>query len=729
MALHAKEKKEPEVPFFASYGKDQPNHHGCCRGQKRAPRVEGFRAAVYLAALYLTVLALGFTCSTVHAQTNEWVWMGGGANQRPVYGTLGTPAPGNIPGNQSGMAHWKDNKGNFWLFGGDGADSAGTGGALNDLWKFNPATLEWEWVSGSSVLTVVDFMGSQDFVEPGIYGTLGTPAAGNFPGGRNSPAAWTDNSGNLWLFGGYGSISTGYIGYFNDLWEFNPSTVEWTWMGGSNTIPTNTGGEPGVYGTLGTAAAGNIPGARYEAVSWTDHSGNLWLFGGYGFDSAGDVGPLNDLWAFSPSTNQWTWVAGSSTVGSSPTCSMYTCGRPGVYGAAGAFAAANTPGGRYGAVSWTDSSGKLWLFGGTGLGLGTNVFFLNDLWEFDPSIRQWAWISGSSTPGTGASGIPGEYGTLGVPAAGNRPGSRTYATASIDNSGNLWLFGGWGWPSLSQPDAGATPGYLDDLWEFNVASQQWVWAGGSSTVPSYNQGNPGVYGTLGTPAAGNLPGGRNFAVSWTDENGNFWLYGGGSASAGFNDLWEFRPSPIVWPVPTFTVSGTPVTVTPGATSGNTSTITLTPNGGFTGNVTLTAAVTSSPAGAQYPPGLSFGSTNPMNITSANAGTATLTVATTGPSTSALSDPIHSGSVWSTGGATFACLLFLGMPMRRRGWMTMLGTLALLVAFTSGLLACGGGSSGGIGTGIPGSTPGVYTVTVTGTSGTTTATGIVTVTVQ
>jgi N-acetylneuraminic acid mutarotase len=707
--------------------------YGRCRAQKGAPGVEELRGAVFLAALSLAVLTLGFACPTAHAQTSEWVWMGGGPNQPGVYGTLGTPAPGNIPGNQSGAANWRDNKGNFWLFGGDGTDSAGNGGSLNDVWKFNPSTLEWAWMSGSSVLTPVDFMGSQIFEEPGVYGTLGMPAAANVPGGRNSPAAWTDNSGNLWLFGGYGPISTGYIGYFNDLWEFNPSTLQWTWMGGSNTIPTDTGGESGVYGTLGTPAAGNMPGARYEAVSWTDNSGNLWLFGGYGFDSAGYVGPLNDLWEFNPSTDQWTWVSGSSTVGSSTTCSMDTCGRSGVYGTMGVFAAANTPGGRYGAVSWTDSSGKLWLMGGTGLGSGPVAFILNDLWEFNPSLGQWAWMSGSSTSGTGASGIPGVYGTLGEPAAGNRPGSRTYATASIDSTGNFWLFGGWGYASLSQPDVAETPGYLDDLWEFNVATQQWVWVGGSSTVPGYDQGNPGVYGTLGTPAAGNVPGGRNFAESWIDATGNFWLFGGGSASAGFNDLWEFRPSPIVWPVPTFTVSGTPVTIAPGATNGNTSTITLTPNGGFTGNVTLTAAVTSSPAGAEYPPSLSFGSTNPLNITSANAGTATLTVVTTAPASSAMSEPIHSGSPWYTGGATLACLLFLGIAARRRGWRTMLGTLALLGAFNSGLSACGGGSGGGsssgTGSGNPGSTPGVYTVTVTGTSGSTIATGTVTVTVQ
>jgi hypothetical protein len=30
--------------------------------------------------------------------------------------------------------------------------------------------------------------------------------------------------------------------------------------------------------------------------SWIDSSGNLWLFGGYGYDSTGALGYLNDMW-------------------------------------------------------------------------------------------------------------------------------------------------------------------------------------------------------------------------------------------------------------------------------------------------------------------------------------------------------------------------------------------------------------------------------------------------
>ena len=82
-------------------------------------------------------------------------------------------------------------------------------------------------------------------------------------------------------------------------------------------------------------------------------------------------------------------------------------------------------------------------------------------------------------------------------------------------SGDFWLFGGNGY----EPDT--TAGYLNDQWEFNPSSGEWTWRNGSST---YSQS--GVYGTLETPAAGNTPGGRNFASGWTDKSGNFWLFGG-----------------------------------------------------------------------------------------------------------------------------------------------------------------------------------------------------------
>jgi len=426
------------------------------------PAVEG----IFLAGL--TMLALGFSCLAAEAQTGEWTWMGGSstANQPGVYGMLGAPATGNVPGSRQQTMSWTDSSGHFWLFGGFGPSSTGTAdtnGYLNDLWEFDPATSEWTWVSGSS--TVPAFGGGQ----PGVYGTLGTPAAGNVPGGRIEAVSWTDGEGHLWLFGGEGYDSTGMYSYLNDLWEFDPATSEWTWMGGSN-----IGQQTGVYGTLGTPAAGNIPGARYGAVSWTDSNGRLWLFGGDGWDSTGSLGPLNDLWVFDPSTSEWTWMGGSSTAN-----------QRGAYGTLGTPAAGNAPGSRWDSVSWTDSSGHLWLLGGNGYDSLGNLAYLNDLWEFDPSKSEWTWMSGSSVVQTNPPGQPGVYGTLGTAAPENTPGGRFRAVSWTDPDGNFWLFGGEG------DDSTNTFGDLNDLWEFDPATSEWTWMGGSSTVDQ-----TGIYGTL-----------------------------------------------------------------------------------------------------------------------------------------------------------------------------------------------------------------------------------------
>ena len=43
---------------------------------------------------------------------------------------------------------------------------------------------------------------------------------------------------------------------------------------------------------------GISPGSRSGSISWIDSNGNLWFFGGLGYDSAGNLGDLNDLWQY-----------------------------------------------------------------------------------------------------------------------------------------------------------------------------------------------------------------------------------------------------------------------------------------------------------------------------------------------------------------------------------------------------------------------------------------------
>jgi N-acetylneuraminic acid mutarotase len=378
--------------------------------------------------------------------TSEWTWESGSstANAVGVYGTQGAASANNIPGSRAYSVSWTDSGGNLWLFGGEGRDSNGYNGLLNDLWEYNPAAKTWAWVSGSIPSnTQVGTTGT--FVGPtGVYGSIGTAATTNVPGGRWQSVSWTDSSGNFWLFGGTGYDSTGTEGELNDLWEFNTTTKQWTWINGSNTVNVK-----GNYGTLGVSAASNVPGSRDNPVSWTDKSGNLWLFGGNGYDSTGASSTfnLNDLWSFSTTTKQWTWVSGSNTGNTA-----------GVYGTLGVASAANVPGPRYSGISWLDSSGNLWLSGGIAFNLnGATESLLNDLWEFNPTTKQWIWMSGASTPNAVS-----VYGTLGVSAASTVPGARFGAVSWTDSSGDLWLFGGSGdYNSTTQ-----TTLDLNDLWRY-----------------------------------------------------------------------------------------------------------------------------------------------------------------------------------------------------------------------------------------------------------------------
>ena len=439
----------------------------------------------------------GVTGSTGLTTVLQQTWVSGSntTGALGVYGTQGVAAAANVPGARDSSISWAGTAGDLWLFGGNGfATAAGGPTFLNDLWKFNPTTGQWTWVSGSSGYSAL-----------GVYGTLGVAAATNVPGARYYSVSWTDTAGNLWLFGGNGYGAAAALGNLNDLWKWNGT--QWTWISGKNAISAT-----GAYGTKGIAAAGNVPGARRNSISWADTAGNLWLLGGFGNDTTTTAGYLNDLWKFNIATSQWTWVSGSNTTGAL-----------GVYGTKGVAAATNVPGARFGSATWIDTAGNLWLFGGQGFSASGPAGWLNDLWKWNGT--QWTWVSGGS-----AVSATGVYGTKGTAAAANVPGSRYISVSWIDAGGNLWLLGGYGFGTT-------TSGYLNDLWKFNPATGQWTWVSGGSAL-----GALGVYGTQGTPAATNVPGARQASISWKDTAGNLWLFGGNNGlSSVMNDLWKLSP--------------------------------------------------------------------------------------------------------------------------------------------------------------------------------------------
>jgi N-acetylneuraminic acid mutarotase len=362
------------------------------------------------------------------------------------------------------------------------------------------------WMRGSATSSVL-----------GNYGTLGSPSSANDPGGRHGCATWVDLSGNLWLFGGEGYSSVSGVCWLNDLWKYNITTNQWTWMGGSNLQ-----NQVGNYGVMGTPAASNQPGAREFAITWVDASGNFWMFGGDGYNTSA-FGRLNDLWKYNPTTNQWTWINGSNTLNAS-----------GVYGTQGTPSSSNQPGAKRGAATWTDASGMLLMFGGRGYGSASTYGFLNDLWKYNPGTNQWTWINGNTIVAQN-----GVYGTFNVPSTSNTPGSREMPAYWIDASGIFYIFGGLGFP------ISGTPGYMGDLWKYDPAANTWTWLGGPNTI------NPlGIYGTMGVAASSNSPGGRLSTASWKDASGNFFMFGGfgygSSALSRLNDLWKYDPVTNQW---------------------------------------------------------------------------------------------------------------------------------------------------------------------------------------
>jgi hypothetical protein len=137
-----------------------------------------------------------------------------------------------------------------------------------------------------------------------------------------------------------------------------------------------------------------------------------------------------------------------------------------------------------------------------------------------------------------------------------------------------------------------------------------------------------------------------------------------------------------------------------------------------GTITLSCALTSSPAGATDLPTCSSTQTATLS-SSATSTSATVTVSTTAASSALAWPKLGKGRGWggASSGAVLAVLIILRLPRRRSYWKSMLG-MVVAMTILGGLAACGGGGGngggGGGGTINPGTTAGTYTFTVTGT---------------
>src|SRR5271168_2975292 len=253
-----------------------------------------------------------------------------------VVGLAGKPATTNGPLTDNSFA-LQNNLGNTLTVTANGPFTFATPEALNDQYEisvFTPpstqfqgcTTWDYKGVVTASVTNIVVDCAHDDWtwidgtktsgtVASPLYGTVGTSLPTtlpnpytNTPGGRYGAAGWSDSHGSLWMFGGEGWELSGSTtpstldAPMNDLWvcpvvvSVVVDTCQWqlvgaydptvitanppctaTTVGGQVICDAQTENQGGSYNTVGTAG---IPGGRYGVATWTDASGNLWMFGG-----------------------------------------------------------------------------------------------------------------------------------------------------------------------------------------------------------------------------------------------------------------------------------------------------------------------------------------------------------------------------------------------------------------------------------------------------------------
>lgn len=189
---------------------------------------------------------------------------------------------------------------------------ASTGTNFNQnaaIWRYNLATQQWALMSNTSLNitkqinpVLTNFSTTEDGVTtPGSsYGLIACDAANN----------------RVWFMANSYVYQSGSTNYKSDvgayLWLFNPISGNWRYIKGvsqtsKGSIPSNDG----VYGTKGTPSSANYPGSRI-GNGLVFSNGYLWLFGGMVKYQGSPNNYYNDLWRFDPTTNMWTWMAGTN---------------------------------------------------------------------------------------------------------------------------------------------------------------------------------------------------------------------------------------------------------------------------------------------------------------------------------------------------------------------------------------------------------------------------------
>lgn len=381
-------------------------------------------------------------------------------------------------------------------------------------------------------------------------------------------------------------------------------------------------------------------------------------------------------------------------------------------------------------MAWNDSpvtgtgpvlSNTLFATGG-----GASAAFSKPSWQTGPGVPS---DNARDVPDVSLAGSPDHDGFLICSGGLDQEGLQTCTNGFRDSSGNLDEFGG------TSVDSQAFAGVLAILNQAtnsrglgNVNPTLYALAANSTTAVAFHDITSGnnivscVPGSINCPTSGAAQFGYSAGVGYDLASGL------GSVDVGkLITAWKgFVPSA------DFSIEGLQTAVSVAGATG-TSTITLEAMGGFSGNVTLSCALTPASTTAEITCGFTSptaGSTTSVTVNgSFPPATATLNIVTTAAAAADARPRGRSGWLAATGGALFAGIFAMGVPVRRRRWTALLGLIFCALLLTG--IGCGGSSGGGGGGGgtNPGTPAGNYVIAVTGTSGNLSHTSNVTITVQ
>lgn len=168
-------------------------------------------------------------------------------------------------------------------------------------------------------------------------------------------------------------------------------------------------------------------------------------------------------------------------------------------------------------------NGKSYIFGGNGYDSNNATGRLNDIWVVDINEKSWHFQGGYKIVNQASNFTTGS----------KFPGGSEILNSWVDNDGNFFFIGNYGYSTV------INPGRLSTIWKYDPIFGSWEDMAGVRTTNSVGSGTPGNL----------IPQSRDGGVVRYTKDGHLYMFGGiGSLnpasptgnSVTFNDLWRTR---------------------------------------------------------------------------------------------------------------------------------------------------------------------------------------------